>query len=252
MFMRLLHLSINGEYEKIFSQFYNTIVLPQLQKMDGCKMAGLIKSNSDKGKFISLTLWDEENQAERYEKSKVYENLTEQVSQFLSESSEWKVQLSDDYKLEYKPVPEAPFKANYAVAVKTSSTKSSPEQPSGMYVRIVSVKIQSGMVEEFRDIYSKEIIPALGETKGCTFAYLTENMQEENEFLSISVWEDKSFADEYEANGRFEELTSKVKHTFSKFYLWKMELEQESKGKVETSEDMKIDNYTMVTGKGFN
>jgi len=31
-----------------------------------------------------------------------------------------------------------------------------------------------------------------------------------------------------------------------------MELEQGSKGKVETSEDMKMDNYTMITGKSFN
>lgn len=252
MFMRLVHLSINGEYEHTFRQFYNTIALPQLQNMEGCKMAGLIKSNTDKGQFISLTLWDEEKQAENYEKSKVYENLSEQVTQFLAESSEWKIQLSDDFKIEYKQVPETPFQGKYAVAVKTHSTKSSPEQPSGMYVRIVSVRIQPGMVDEFRDIYSKEIIPALGATKGCTFAYLTENMQEDNEFLLISVWEDKSFADEYEDSDKFKELTAKVKHTFSKFYLWKMGLEQESKGKVETSEDMKIDNYTMVTGKGFN
>lgn len=252
MFMRLLHLSINGEYENTFSRFYNAIVMPQLQKMDGCKMAGLIKSNTDTGKFVSLTLWDEKAQAERYEQSEVYKNLSEQVRSFLADSSEWKIQLTDDYKVEYKQMPETPFQGNYAVAVKTHSNKSSPEQPSGMYVRIVSVRIQSGMVDEFKDIYSKEIIPALGVTKGCTFAYLTENMQEDDEFLSISVWEDKSFADEYEASGKFEQLTAKVKHTFSKFYLWKMELEQESKGKIETSEDMKIDNYTMVTGKGFN
>ena len=64
--MQLLHLSINGEYENVFRQFYNTIVLPQLQKMDGCKMAGLIKSNTNKGKFVSLTLWDAKNQAEKY------------------------------------------------------------------------------------------------------------------------------------------------------------------------------------------
>jgi len=226
--------------------------MPQLQKMDGCKMAGLIKSNTNTGKFVSLTLWDEKTQAERYEQSEVYKNLSEQVRSFLADSSEWKIQLSDDYKVEYKQIPKTPFQGNYAVAVKTHSTKSSPEQSSGMYVRIVSVRIQSGMVDEFKDIYSKEIIPALAVTKGCTFAYLTENMQEDDEFLSISVWEDKSFAEEYEASGKFEELTKKVKHTFSKFYLWKMELEQESKGKVETNEDMKIDDYTMVTGKNFS
>ena len=250
--MQLLHLSINGEYENVFRQFYNTIVLPQLQKMDGCKMAGLIKSNTNKGKFVSLTLWDAKNQAEKYEKSKVYKNILEQVSQFLAESSEWKIQISSDYKVEYKPVPESPFKGNYAVAVKTHNTKSSPEQPSGMYVKIVSVRIQPRMVDEFRDIYSKEIIPALGATKGCALAYLTENMQEDNEFLSISVWDDKSFADQYEESGKFNELESKVKHTFSKFYLWKMDMEQESKGKIETSEDIKIDYYTVVTGKSFN
>lgn len=250
--MRLVHLSINGEFEKIFSQFYNTIVLPQLQNMEGCKMAGLIKSNSENGQFISLTLWDEEKQAEKYEKSKVYENLTEQVSQFLSESSEWKVQLSDDHRLEYKPSSETPVKRNYAVAVSTKNINSYSGQRSGMYTRIVSAKIQPDKVEEFKNIYSNEIIPELETTKGCSFVYLIESLKEENEFLSISVWEDKSFADEYEASGKFDELKEKVKHTFSKFYLWKMELEQESKGKVETSEDMKIDNYTMVTGKNFN
>lgn len=252
MFMRLVHLAINGEYENTFRQFYNTIVLPQLQKMDGCKMAGLIKSIADKGKFVSLTLWDEKIQAEKYEKSEIYKNLSEQISQFLSESSEWKIQLSDDFKLEYKPVSEVPVQGNYAVAVRTHNTKSSPEQPGGMYIRIVSVKIQPGKVNEFTEIYSEEIIPALESTKGCNFAYLTENLKEENEFLSVSIWEDKSFADEYEASGRFNELTAKVKYTFSKFYLWKMELEQDSRGKVETSEDMKIDNYTMITGKSFN
>jgi quinol monooxygenase YgiN len=252
MFMRLVHLSINGEYESTFRQFYNTIVLPQLQNMEGCKMAGLIKSNTDKGQFISLTLWDEVKQAEEYEKSKVFENITEQVSQFLSETSEWKIQLSDDYKLEYKPASDTAVKKNYAVAVSTNSTNLSLVQRSGMYTRIISAKIQPDKVQEFKTLYSEEVIPELENTKGCSFAFLIESLKEENEFLSISVWEDKSFAEEYEASGKFDDLKTKVQHTFSKFYLWKMELEKESKGKVETSEDLKIDNYTMVTGKNFN
>jgi quinol monooxygenase YgiN len=252
MFMRFLHLSIDVEHENIVKQFYNAVVLPQLQKMDGCRMASLIKSHTDKGAFISLTLWEEKSQAEKYEKSEVYKNLTEQINQFLSESSEWKMQLSEDFKLEYKQVYEAPVRRNYAVAVKTHHSESSPKQPTGMYIRIVSLKIQPDKVDEFKDIYSKEIIPALETTKGCSFAYLTESLKEGNEFLSISLWESKAFADQYEAGGTFDELTAKIKHTFSKFYLWKTELEHQTKGKVETSEDMKIDNYTTITGKSFN
>jgi len=59
-------------------------------------------------------------------------------------------------------------------------------------------------------------------------------------------------SDEYENSGKFEELTNKVKHTFSHFYLWKMALEHETNGKIQTSEDMKVDHYTMVAGKSFS
>jgi quinol monooxygenase YgiN len=232
-------------------QFYDAFVLPQLQKMDGCRMASLIKSHSAKGVFISLTLWDEKNQAEKYEKSEAYKNLMAQIKDFLSESSEWKIQLSEDYKLEYKPTYQAPIKDNYAVAVKTNNSGSSPKQPAGMYIRIVSLKIQPDKIDEFKEIYSREIIPALESTRGCSVAYLTESLKNTNEFLSISLWENKEFAEEYEASGKFEELTAKIRYTFSKFYLWKTELEEKTKGKVETSEDMKIDKYTAITGKSF-
>ncbi len=73
-----------------------------------------------------------------------------------------------------------------------------------------------------------------------------------DEFLSVSIWNSKAEADEYENSGTFEELTNKVKHTFSRFYLWKMTLEQETKGEIKTSEDMKIDHYTIIAGKSFN
>ena len=252
MFMRLLHLSIDVEHENIIKQFYDAIVMPQLQRMDGCKMASLIKSHTDKGVFISMTLWDEKSQAEKYEKSEVNKTLTEQVNQYLSESSEWKIQLSEDLKLEYKSVYQSPVRSNYAVAVKTHHSKSPPQQSTGMYIRIVSLKIQPEMIDEFKAIYSKDIIPSLESTRGCSFAYLSESLKNGNEFLSVSLWENRIFADQYEASGKFEELTAQIKHTFSKFYLWKTELEQQTKGKVETSEDMKIDNYTTITGKSFD
>lgn len=252
MFMRLVHLHISGEYESSFKQLYNISVLPQLQKMDGCNMADLIKSNTEKGKYISLTLWDEKHQAEKYEKSEAFKNLSSQVNMFLSESSEWKVQLSDNYKLEYKPVIEAPFRKNYTVSASTQSKDIENSKRQRMFTRIVSIKIELDKLNEFKTIYSKEIIPSLEATKGCSFTFLVEGIKEENEFLSVTVWEEKSYADEYENSGKFLEQIAKVRHTFSKFYLWKMKLEQNSTGKVETSEDMKVDNYTVITGKRFS
>jgi len=251
MYMRFLHLSVNPEVEKPFQQFYKTIVITELQKMPGRKLAGLIKSGEESGQFISLTLWAEKSQAEEYENGEVFQKLYTQVEEFLSESSEWKIQLSDKNELEYKPASETPVKDDYAVAVKTSKTEFAPDEPKGMYIRIVSHKIQEGKVEEFKKIYSDEIIPALQSTKGCKFVYLSEDMKTENQFLSITIWDNKSCADEYETNGEFDELISKIRHTFSQFYLWKMALEQDSKSKIKTSEDLKVDHYTLIEGKNF-
>jgi heme-degrading monooxygenase HmoA len=252
MFMRLVQLSINGEYESSFRQLYTISVLPQLQKMDGCKMADLIKSNSEKGKYISLTFWEDEKQAEKYEKSDAFKNLTAQVNMFLTESSEWKVQLSEDYRLEYKPVLDTPYRKNYSVFANTQNKNIINYEKTGMFTRIVSFKIEQKKIEEFKNIYSSEIIPILEATKGCSFAYLTEGIKDKNEFLSITIWEEKSFADSYENSEKFLEQMEKVRPTLSKFYLWKMNLEQNNKGKIETSEDMKVDNYTIITGKRFN
>ncbi|MFQ5584099.1 MAG: antibiotic biosynthesis monooxygenase family protein, partial [Calditrichia bacterium] len=125
-------------------------------------------------------------------------------------------------------------------------------QDSPMYVRIVSAKIQPGKMEEFRNLYSTEIIPALRETPGCRYAFLTENLQEENEIISVTIWDSKEDAQYYEESGRFEELTKKVAHTLSSLYQWKMALQKKTGERVKTSDDLKVTHYNVVTGKKFD
>jgi len=251
MYMRFLHLSVNPDAEKEFQQYYKTVIIPELQKMSGCKLVGLIKSGEESGDFISLTLWAEKSQAEDYEKGEVFQKLVAGVEKFLTETNEWKLQLSENLELEYGQSSEAMTKDDYAVAIKTNRGDFAPSEPKGMYIRIVSHKIQEGKTEEFKKIYSEEIIPALHAVKGCRYVYLSEDMKEQNAFLSITIWDVKSFADEYETSGKFEELLLKLRHTFSKFYLWKIALEQDSKNKLKTSEDLKVDHYTLIEGKSF-
>ncbi|MCZ6703389.1 MAG: antibiotic biosynthesis monooxygenase [Ignavibacteria bacterium] len=250
--MRLLQIMVNPDFEMQFQHFYKYTVIPELQNREGCRLVNLIKGSNEPGHFISLTLWEELQQAEQYVKSDAYKKLSEEVKPFLSQSNEWKIQLTNDLELEYIPVAEQPTPKEYVVAVQTDSSTLAPQQGNDLFVRIVSAKIQEGMVDEFKDIYSSEIIPVLKATRGCLYAFLSENLKEMDEFLSVSIWNSKAEADEYENSGMFEELTNKVKHTFSRFYLWKMTLEQETKGEIKTSEDMKIDHYTMIAGKSFN
>jgi quinol monooxygenase YgiN len=252
MYMRLLQIMVNPDFEMQFQHFYQFTVIPELQNLEGCQLVNLIKASNQPGEFISLTLWEEKQQAEQYVKSNVYKKLSEEIKPFLSQSNEWKVQLSEDLQLEYKPSSKSTTVRDYVVALQTSPDRSSLKEENDLFVRIVSVKIQEGKVDEFKDIYSSEIMPALQASKGCLYAFLNENLKEMDEFLSVSIWKSKADADEYENSGKFDELTNKVKHTFSHFYLWKMALEQKTEGKIRTSEDMKIDHYTMIAGKSFN
>ncbi len=251
MFMRLLQLELNPDHIEEFKNFYDNTVLQQLQKMPGCIFAGLIKSGPDNAEFISLTFWETQQNAEAYEQSETFKGLIDQARPFLSESNEWKIQLSDKMELEYAPVTEEPVIKKYTVEVQKKEDDKPKFQTSQMYVRIVSMKIQEDKMDEFKKIYLETIIPALQNTPGCKHVFLTESINEKDEFISVTIWDDKAYANEYESSGAFSELVGKVKHTFSQFYLWKMALEKEYSAKIKTTDDMKVETYNVVTGKSF-
>lgn len=251
MFMRFLQLKVNPLNLLQFKDFYNGTVLPQLQKMPGCLFAGLIQSGPETSEFISLTFWETQLYAEEYESSGAFQSLLDQSRPFLSESTEWKIQLSDKFELEYAPVAEEPVIKKYSVELQKEIDIKPEFQNEQMYVRIVSMKIQTDKMEEFKKIYLETIIPALKKTEGCRYVFLTESINEKNEFISVTIWDDKKYADVYESSGSFKELVEKIRHTFSQFYLWKVALEKDYSAKVKTTDDMKVQAYNLVSGKSF-
>jgi len=251
MFMRLLQLRVKTQFLEAFRRFYEDTIIPALQKTPGCQFAGLMQSHPHPDECISLTFWDTQSNAEAFDKSETFQGLLQKAKPFLSESTEWKIQLSENFELEYKPVPEEPLLKEYVVAAQTEEAPPLSPQNARIHVRIVSAKIQEDKLEEFKQLYSTEVIPALQTTKGCSYAYLTENLQEENEFISVTIWDSQEDAESYEKNGRFAELLDKTKHTFSQPYQWKLGLEQGFRGQVVTSEDLSVTHYSLVTGKNL-
>lgn len=251
MFMRLVQLNVENLNIDEFREAYNKEVIGKLQKMPGCKFVGLIESRAEKSEFISLTLWDTQEQAEEYEKSGVYSELLGKIRPYLQNSSEWKIQLSETTELEYKQVTDEPVIKKFKVQAQADKDAVLNDD-SRLYVRIVSVSIQEGKENEFKRIYSEEIIPALLSITGCRYAYLTQSIQDQNKFISITIWDSKQNADLYENSGKFNEIVNKVSHTFSQFYWWKMALEKEYDANIKTSEDMKVERYNLVTGKAFS
>jgi heme-degrading monooxygenase HmoA len=251
MFMRLLQLKLKPEFIEEFNIFYDSTVIPELQNLPGCIFAGLIKSAPQSDEFISLTLWKTQDLAEEYEKSGPFKNLFDQAKKYLAESSEWKVSLSENMELQYGPENEEPVVKKYIVSSINETDDQLITPSSNMFIRILSLVIQNEKIDEFRNLYSDFVIPALKATRGCRYVYLTESVNAKNEFISVTIWNTKEDAGEYEASEQYRELTDKVKHTFSQLYLWRMSLEKDNGPKVKTSDDFKVEHYKIITGKNF-
>lgn len=251
MYMRLVQAKYEPDSLPRIRQIYDESIVPRLQTMPGCLCVCLIKSELQKDEGVSLTLWDSKEHAEDYEKSGVFQELLEKVKPYLSESSEWKIRLSKDLELEYQPVPEEPVVKCYPTVAQAKGKIPDHEKTSMMYLRILSIRVKPGQMEEFKKLYVVEVIPTLRDVKGCRYAFLTENIEEENEVLSVTIWDSKQDADDYERNMIFDTLKKKVEHTFADLYHWKAALMMEYSGLVVTSEDPQLKTYNVVTGRSF-
>jgi heme-degrading monooxygenase HmoA len=252
MFMRLVQVRLKKERLREFIRLYEHVIIPELEKTNGCQFGGLVQGIQHEEEGISLTLWDSQADAEKYEKSGAYERLVELSRPFFSDSSEWKVQLSKDFQLEYTPVPTNPVVKRYTDPSRVDAVPLDKGKAPSMYLRIVSMKVRPEKNQEFRAIYNQEIVPALRGVRGCRYAFLTESVRETTEWLSVTIWNSIEEAREYESKGAFRELVEKLKPTFSGLYQWKMDIDDDSQEQAVTSDDLSVSAYNVVIGKAFH
>lgn len=259
MFMRLVQMKVNPDKIFEFERTYERSIMPELQKARGCVYAGLVQSLEDQSEGMSLTLWESQADAIAYEKSGVYAQLLEKSKPFFSDASEWRVQLSNDLKIEYGPVAPEPVVKSYAAEMSGHGQSGLPSGgPGSLYLRLVSMRINPEKLQEFIGIYEREIIPALRKVEGCHDAYLAEGLKEDHEILSVTIWDSLEHARRYEATGEFDKLKQKIQHTFSNLALWKMGLDdkpltgpQGIAKRAVTSDDVAVRTYSIVVGKAF-
>jgi heme-degrading monooxygenase HmoA len=247
----MLQVTVNPDRVAELQAMYETGVIPRLQSTPGCLYVGLTKSVREADEYLSLTLWESKEHAERYEKSGLFQELLEAASPFLAGTSEWRLHLSKDNVLEYEPVPVEPVVHAYSIAEQQATTVMPAKRVGALFVRIVSPQVRPGMLEEFKRVYTAEVIPVLRQAEGCLYAALTENANDSEHPISLTVWNSLLDAERYEQSGAFSSLTAKVAHTFSGVYQWKMQLEKETKVHSTTSDDMAVSGYQVVTGRAF-
>jgi quinol monooxygenase YgiN len=252
MYMRLVQAKVKPDGLEMMKEYYDKDIVPALQRTAGCLYACLMRSARHPDEIISMTLWETQSHADAYEKSGPFRQLMDGAKPYLADSSEWRIQLTKEMTLEYAPVPEEPTVSSYAVsAASTANTQAPGNQAPDTYLRIVSVKLKPGKLDEFKQLYESEIIPALQATKGCRHAYLTTPNNQGNEAISLTIWDRKTDAEAYERSGLFTQLLEKTKHLYSELFQWKMHLDNLHRGQAVTSEDLQVHGYTVVTGRSF-
>ncbi len=251
MFMRLLQAKIKPGQLSQMKQIYDEQMLPELAKTPGCLYACLMQSTRQEDEILSMTLWETESDAKAYEQSGVYERLTQKAEPVLSESSEWNIELSENLELQYKPSPNELVVKTYHIAT-PADTGALPQKKSGpFFVRLTTLKIKPEKILEFKQLYEKEILPTLLSVKGCRYAYLTQGVEDTSEMVSVTIWDSKENAEAYERGGIFQQLLEKAKDKFAQLFQWKIDLSEESRQRVVTSEDLTMTTYTVVTGKSM-
>ncbi len=252
MFMQFVQVDYKPGSLEIIQRIYNEKIIPRLREIPGCLYAGLIKGEENKNEGISMTLWDSSTHAEEYELSGVYKELLSYFERYLQDSSEWKIELSKDMQLEYKPVGDEAIVKSLNMIAQSNNKILDNDHSDLLYVRIVSLTIKPGNMEEFETIYKNDVMPVLQKEKGCRYFFLAKNVDGKNEAISVTIWDSKEDAEYYEKEGHYKELLKKLEHTLGDLFHWKMALEKEYKGKVSTSDDLSIEYYSVVKGQSFH
>lgn len=249
MFMRIVHLKLDPNRLLELRQMYPAVIIAELSRTPGCLYAGLLQSVDNPELGISLTLWNSASDAESYENTGAYRRLLDQSRPFLAESPEWSVHMSDDMQLEYSPVVQDPDISRYESSGGTDPSVLSPPGKERLFLRILSLHVRSGMMEEFMSLYRGEIVPGLRRIPGFRSAFLTGRTNNSLDLISVTIWNSRADAEHYEKNGEFASMNERIGHTLEDSTRWKT-----GEQRVERalgSDDMTVTGYTLIVGQAF-
>jgi len=232
------------------TRLYEERIIPALGTVGGCLYACLVQSDHQEDEGISMTLWHSEDDASRYERSGLFKRLVEEARPFFADLTEWKLELTKDFTLEYTPTGAEPTLKTFSVSTSSGSTASVTEGTHHPFLRIVSLHIKPGKLKEYKEIYQRDIIPALMATHGCHFSCLSTPTNESNEAISVTLWNSRTNAEDYERKGTFNQLLEGIRHTLSDLTQLKMQGAGTRLPSV-TSEDVEVDGFHLIASKSF-
>lgn len=94
LYVRLVAAKISQGKSKELQERYREQILPALRAVKGFKGGFLAEGLRDPGDWMSITIWDREEDAIRYELSGLFEELADKVSDLISSTHQWRMSLT--------------------------------------------------------------------------------------------------------------------------------------------------------------
>jgi len=138
MYLRLVQAKAKLEEVENLQALYSNTIIPTLQGTPGCLYACLMQGSKSPEDVVSMTLWESQEDAEAYVHGGLFEHLMKQVRPMLSDTSEWRVQLSKEMKLEYSPSQQEPVISTYPVTLDLPTKQMDGSRPKSMFLRLVT------------------------------------------------------------------------------------------------------------------
>jgi len=85
-----------------------------------------------------------------------------------------------------------------------------------MYVRLTYLNFLPGKIEQAKKIYYDELVPVVKKQKGNLDCRLLEPVDQNDDYVSMTVWDNQEDADAYQSGGVYKQLVDRVKDAFSK------------------------------------
>ena len=85
-----------------------------------------------------------------------------------------------------------------------------------MFVRLTYFGFKPDKLEELKKFYNEVAIPAVKKQKGNLECKLLEPVDTKDDYISMTIWENKEDADAYHSKGVYKDLVDQVRPFFSK------------------------------------
>ena len=106
IYVRIVEVRVASERQSEFVELYRQQVLPALQSFAGCLGAFLAEGVRDPNELLSISVWDREESATRYEMSGEFERLTAATQSTFSPLRQWQLTLREGNELPSAPEVE--------------------------------------------------------------------------------------------------------------------------------------------------